>query len=202
MSHTRKTPPIKYSTANLPTDVDAGTMALDTTTNEQKVFNGTAWEVVEGESIGTPTIAFNSDLSYDQIEGDIPTFWGNPSIIKGVVIGTSCTSIGDFAFYYCSGLTGSLIIPNSVTSIGSAAFQGCAGFTGTLTIPSSVTTIGNSTFDDCPGFTRIEIDNATAPTIGTNAFLNVAPSDGQIHVPVGATGYAASYDGYTVVYDL
>jgi len=27
-------------------------------------------------------------------------------------------------------------------------------------------------------------------------------SPAEIHVPVGATGYAASYDGLTVVYDL
>jgi len=29
-----------------------------------------------------------------------------------------------------------------------------------------------------------------------------AVSPAEIHVPVGATGYAASYDGLTVVYDL
>ena len=34
------------------------------------------------------------------------------------------TSIGDYAFAYCSGLT-SITIPNSVTSIGDYAFGGC-----------------------------------------------------------------------------
>ncbi len=34
------------------------------------------------------------------------------------------TSIGDYAFYYCSGLT-SITIPNSVTSIGNYAFYYC-----------------------------------------------------------------------------
>lgn len=36
----------------------------------------------------------------------------------------SVTSIGNYAFYSCDGLT-SVTIPNSVTSIGSYAFQNC-----------------------------------------------------------------------------
>ena len=36
------------------------------------------------------------------------------------------TSIGNFAFYYCSGLT-SVTISNSVTSIGNSAFSSCSG---------------------------------------------------------------------------
>ena len=36
----------------------------------------------------------------------------------------SVTSIGDYAFQYCSGLT-SVTIPNSVTSIGIYAFYNC-----------------------------------------------------------------------------
>ncbi|MBR4161267.1 MAG: leucine-rich repeat domain-containing protein, partial [Bacteroidaceae bacterium] len=49
----------------------------------------------------------------------------------------SVTSIGDYAFYYCSGLT-SVTIPNSVTSIGVSAFNWCSGLT-SVTIPNSVT---------------------------------------------------------------
>ena len=51
----------------------------------------------------------------------------------------SVTSIGDYAFWYCSGLT-SITIPNSVTSIGDYAFYYCSGLT-SVTIPNSVTTI-------------------------------------------------------------
>ena len=49
----------------------------------------------------------------------------NGSEIKDLVIPNSVTSIGDYAFYGCSGLT-SVTIPNSVTSIGEDAFEYCS----------------------------------------------------------------------------
>ena len=48
--------------------------------------------------------------------------------LKEIIILTSVTSIGDYAFEGCSGLT-SVTIPGSVTSIGSSAFDGCSGLT-------------------------------------------------------------------------
>lgn len=45
---------------------------------------------------------------------------------KKTFIPNSVTSIGDYAFYGCSGLT-SVTIPNSVTSIGERAFYDCSG---------------------------------------------------------------------------
>ena len=48
--------------------------------------------------------------------------------IKDLVIPNSVTSIGNYVFYDCSGLT-SVTIPNSVTAVGESAFQGCSGLT-------------------------------------------------------------------------
>ena len=59
----------------------------------------------------------------------------------------SVTSIGNNAFWGCSGLT-SVTIPNSVTSIGDKAFYYCRGLT-SVTIPNSVTSIGKSAFKYC-----------------------------------------------------
>ena len=51
-----------------------------------------------------------------------------------------------------------LIIPNSVTSIGDWAFCGCDGLT-SVTIPNSVITIGDWAFHWCTGLTSVNIGN-------------------------------------------
>ena len=116
----------------------------------------------------------------------------NGTEIKDLVIPNSVTSIGDYAFTYCSGLTSvtignsvtsiggyafcccrcltSVTIPNSVTAIGEETFNGCIGLT-SLTIPNSVTSIGNNAFQYCSGLTSITIPNSVT-SIGDYAFSN------------------------------
>ena len=147
MSHTSKFPPLKYTTATLPTDLPVGTVALDTATNEHKSFNGSSWDAIEGGGIGTATIVFDSSSSYDQIQGDIPDEWKRlDSSLRGLVIGTSCTTIGEKAFQYTD-IRGHMAIPDSVTSIGISALWGNP--ISSLTIPNSVVSIGTSAFRDC-----------------------------------------------------
>ncbi len=73
--------------------------------------------------------------------------------IKSVVIQQGVTSIGNWAFWDCSGLT-SVTIPDGVTSIGGDAFSGCAALT-SVTIPGSVTNVGQYAFSGCSGLTDI-----------------------------------------------
>lgn len=87
--------------------------------------------------------------------------------ILSLLIEEGVTSIGNYAFYECSGLT-SVTIPNSVTSIGIYAFYGCSGLI-SVTIPNSVTSIGAYTFHGCSGLTSVTIPNSVT-SIGDNAF--------------------------------
>ena len=67
---------------------------------------------------------------------------------------TGLASIGEYAFYCCSGLT-SITIPGSVTEIEYCAFHDCIGLT-SITIPNNVTSIGPA-FNGCNGLTSIFI---------------------------------------------
>ena len=67
------------------------------------------------------------------------------SKLTSIELPNSVTSIGNYAFYYCTGLS-SVELPNSVTSIGNSAFYNCIGLT-SVTIGNGVTSIGNSAFN-------------------------------------------------------
>ena len=87
--------------------------------------------------------------------------------LTSITIPNSVTSIGEYAFFYCTGLT-SVAIPNSVTSIEEDAFCGCTSLT-SVAIPNSVTSIEGGTFYNCSGLTSITIPNSVT-SIGEVAF--------------------------------
>ena len=69
---------------------------------------------------------------------------------------TGLTSIGNYVFSGCSGLT-SVTIPSTVTSIGNGAFGSCTGLT-SITIPRYVTSINLTAFANCSGLTSITVE--------------------------------------------
>ncbi len=103
--------------------------------------------------------------------------------IPSSVNGYSVTSIGDWAFCGCSGLT-SITIPSSVTSIGGAAFQECSGLT-SIVIPEGVTSIGAQTFWGCSGLTTITIPSSVT-SIREYAF-NGCTGLTSVTIPSGVT---------------
>ena len=112
---------------------------------------------------GALTISGNGAMGDYSSYSSLP--WG--SNIKTVIIENGVTSIGDNAFFGCTGLT-SITIPHSVTSIGGYVFYGCTGLK-SITIPNSATSIGESAFYGCTGLTSITIPNSVT-SIGYYAF--------------------------------
>ncbi len=104
--------------------------------------------------------------------GNSVTSIGNGAFYKctgltSVTIGDSVTTIGDYAFKYCTSLT-SVTIGNGVTSIGEDAFYGCDSLT-SVSIPDSVTTIGGDAFYICTSLRSVAIGNSVT-SIGEYAF--------------------------------
>ena len=89
--------------------------------------------------------------------------------LTSVTIPDSVLSIGNYAFRDCTGLT-SITIPDSVLSIGARAFEGCFSLT-SVTIGNSVTSISDWAFSDCSGLISVTIGNSVT-SIGGGAFYN------------------------------
>lgn len=110
-----------------------------------------------------------------------------PSTVMYNGITYSVTSIGDYAFWDCTGMT-SVTIPNSVTEIGLGIFSGCIGLTepvynnlifayfpcgyaSSYSIPNGIIKIASYAFADCEGLTHITIPGSVTE-IETWAFRN------------------------------
>lgn len=87
--------------------------------------------------------------------------------VKDVVIPGTVTSICDYAFYNCTGMT-SVTIPESVISIGDHAFYACENLT-SLILPESIIEIGAYAFRECRGISSVTIGKSVTK-IGIEAF--------------------------------
>jgi len=119
--------------------------------------------------------------------------------MTSAVVGDCVTSIGDYAFFRCYGLTG-VTMPSGVTSIGDRVFNDCTGLT-SAAIPDSVTSIGEYAFANCTGMTSCTIGSGVT-SIGYAAFHS-CKSLTNIVIPSGVTsmgwGAFAACTGLTSV---
>lgn len=98
----------------------------------------------------------------------------NDEEIKDLVIPNTATSIADYAFWNCIGLT-SVATGDGITSIGKSAFADCTSLT-SATIGSGVTSIGDGAFYSCSSLTSIDIPN-NVTSLGSSAFSRCSSLD-------------------------
>ena len=98
-------------------------------------------------------------------------------------IGENVEVIPSYAFYNCSGFTGSIDLPETLTAIGEGAFQNCTGFTGSLVIPDNVTVISTFAFRECSGLNGTLTIGNSVTEIGGNAFYHCYGLSGELTIP-------------------
>ena len=121
--------------------------------------------------------------------------------LNSVTLPERLTSIGDGAFYRCTGLT-SVTFPEGLTSIGNEAFSRCTGLS-SVTLPEGLTNIGSYTFSNCTGLNSIEFPESLT-NIGDSAFSNctglssVTLPEGLASIGSGAFSYCTGLTSVTL----
>lgn len=131
----------------------------------------TSYVTVQKEEELNVEAACYGELEYEIVGGCVSitgyTGTGGPVKIPGSIGGYPVASIGDYAFYYCSGIT-SVELPEGLISIGNSSFRFCTSLT-EVKIPDGVTTIYGGAFEDCGNLVRIELPDSLS-YIGEYAF--------------------------------
>lgn len=95
--------------------------------------------------------------------------WNETSGEGVIIFDGKVMSVGDYAFYENSSLTG-ISFPENVETIGTEAFANCPNLV-SVTMNDRVTFIGDRAFRNCSGFTNFTIIECVE-TLGENAFAN------------------------------
>ena len=136
------------------------------------------------------------DYAFSECSRITKNYIAENNIVNNLTLPNNLTYIGDHAFNWCSGYSGSLTIPNGVTIIGNYAFNECTGISGAVTVPDATTTIGDYAFYHCSSISTLTLGTGVE-TIGGRAFWN-CPSMTTVHFnPTNCTSMVTS-DEYSV----
>lgn len=177
---------------------EASDFKLTTNTNDQWIID-VAVEYIGNQSLTSDGKAGAWITSAAVEAGSARGVFANNGSIRDLTVGSNLKGIGDYAFYYCTGLQ-SITLGNGLNTIGNHAFDSCLNFK-TISIdtdcrlekigdhafyncqalesfvmPTPVQAIGDGAFENCYALTSIELyspDRVTAlNTIGDHAFKN------------------------------
>ena len=108
----------------------------------------------------------------------------------------SVTSIGDFAFFSCFGLTG-VIIPNTVISLGLFSFSSCSGLT-SVTIPEGVDSLYDNAFYSCANLSSVFFKGIPPSYVGYDVFSSCSEYLTVYYLP-GTSGWEETFPDLPVV---
>jgi hypothetical protein len=113
---------------------------------------------------------------------------------KTTIIPNSVESIGDYAFFGCSGLK-LITIGNSIMNIGYCAFYGCSGLK-SVTFGSKVKSIEKDAFKKCSTLKDVYCYAVEPPSTNSKAF-DTSIINATLHVPSGSIEeYRKTYPWY------
>ncbi len=116
----------------------------------------------------------------------VPTDTSGAIVIPSKLGGYPVTSIGEFAFSHCGGLT-SVTIPSSVTNIGWRAFICCSNLT-SMTIPASVKSLGEGVFIECTSLKAVTVETGNPAYVSKNGVVFTKDGKTLLRYPGGKTG--------------
>ena len=161
--------------------LDSLTIPSTVTTMGNNVFEGNplvsvVWNPVNCSFSGGSNAPFYNATSKitsftfgDQVQTIPGYLCKNMSLLDTIVIPASVTSLGTYAFAYCSNLK-SINLPVTQKSLPSSFLEGCSSLE-SIELPATLTTIGTDAFYGCNKLARIHLHEGIT-TINQHAFYN------------------------------
>ena len=150
----------------IPATISCGTDIFNNTTGIKKL----TWNANGVSSQFVPTVNIEQ-VTIGSGVTELPQYFLQDAKITCLSLPSSLTTIGNYAFQGCSGLS-SLSLPSNLATIGSYAFQNCNGIT-SLTIPENLTSIGSNAFSGCNNITQLTWNAINLTTNGGITTSNI-----------------------------
>ena len=140
-----------------------------------KKVNIAAKDIYPAFTNNVPLTEVNLGEGAETIRDDV--FAERTSLQGNLVLPSTLRTIGNRAFYHCTGLTGSMRFEN--ITVGELAFGECTGLSGTLTFGGNVILGARHEFQHT-NFTRLKFESNQLPLVNYNTFGNW----GEAHIPL------------------